>query len=885
MKHKTKLLLLAVMCILVLPLVFANGNAWAINPVTSSTYNPDAAIHDATSGGWDLPSNFFCVGPPASWDGTGATQSAVERDDLAAKGSNPVAPATDCGSTNTNCCSTKNTAIPAAVITAVKALTADQCIQYGYSYSSYSGSCSAAGWTTTDPDYVSGNTNIEPWYTDHKGCLRCHNTVYMATHDPSAAKETYLQGGHKNMLQKADGYPVGYPTGMNPSTPPYIGNSATVLTTDAAGDAFNWASAGLSGTTPYNATYTPAGGSAIPLYWVAGFSGLEGNWPHAIADDGSSYSCGRCHATGWSSDANPNTAKEPEFSFPGVSSSTSTAGHHGVYLGGSIATDTNKYASWDRWGIQCSRCHYATGAGDNGHYGEPSGGHTTFPENGVSTGGDINALCMNCHRQETGGLPNALESAGFLNASCKAAGSPYTCCTGSKTGTCNQSDTNPGGTLYISPNVYTNGVLTTLGSFSGHSHANQFLNSPHAEFTGTWGQIGCPPVSYSPAGTSDCSSDMSQYGSAFVNYTGSASGSTIITQPAGQGGACTACHDVHNTVIDNAEGQDAKGTAACTSCHSSSTDAYAPQVSISTIRHPNTTGTPFDSTLYGAPADPCAVCHMPGGQHIFRISTDPSYVEFPAGSPVAATAPNDDGVNVTWVDLDAACGQCHGGSAGATATKNGAPYMSKASLATYAATMHNGVSTAPVTNPQVGCGTGVQITAGGVATITPSVTTGSASGETVVVAWGDGVVARAANGSGSPFTHTYATTNPLTSNGDGTFNVTVTAIAPDGGMGSVVCSASMPAGSSGYSGTVKDGSGNPLGGAYVWLQRTDGSGHVLNTYVTGVDKNGNYSFTKIALGTYSAIWVTKSHYSFTCSSAASACDPNTTDLNFVGTAN
>ncbi len=134
--------------------------------------------------------------------------------------------------------------------------------------------------------------------------------------------------------------------------------------------------------------------------------------------------------------ASPNTAKEPEYSFPGISApAAKTAGK--IYLGGSIATDTNNYASWDRWGIQCSRCHYATGAGDSGHAGSNSGGHTTFPVSGVSTGGDIVSLCMNCHRQETGGLPNALEAAGFLNASCTAVGTPTLCCTGSKTGNCN----------------------------------------------------------------------------------------------------------------------------------------------------------------------------------------------------------------------------------------------------------------------------------------------------------------------------------------------------------------------------------------------------------------------------------------------------------------
>ncbi len=89
--------------------------------------------------------------------------------------------------------------------------------------------------------------------------------------DATAGKETYLKGGHKNMLQKADGFPVGYPTGMKADG---SGNTATILTTDAAGDSFNW--------TSNPPTYTPLVSAATQVFWVAGFSGLEGTWPHAL---------------------------------------------------------------------------------------------------------------------------------------------------------------------------------------------------------------------------------------------------------------------------------------------------------------------------------------------------------------------------------------------------------------------------------------------------------------------------------------------------------------------------------------------------------------------------------------------------------------------------
>jgi hypothetical protein len=45
-----------------------------------------------------------------------------------------------------------------------------------------------------------------------------------------------------------------------------------------------------------------------------------------------------------------------------------------------------------------------------------------------------------------------------------------------------------------------------------------------------------------------------------------------------------------------------------------------------------------------------------------------------------------------WNDLDMSCGQCHGGSAGPSKTKNGAPYITKAILSLYAKDMHNNES-------------------------------------------------------------------------------------------------------------------------------------------------------------------------------------------------
>jgi hypothetical protein len=59
-------------------------------------------------------------------------------------------------------------------------------------------------------------------------------------------------------------------------------------------------------------------------------------------------------------------------------------------------------------------------------------------------------------------------------------------------------------------------------------------------------------------------------------------------------------------------------------------------------------------------------------------------------------------VRSVWVDLDLACGQCHGGSFGSNATHNNAPYKSKTELAADAFNMHNVTPTASFTSQSTG---------------------------------------------------------------------------------------------------------------------------------------------------------------------------------------
>ncbi len=100
-------------------------------------------------------------------------------------------------------------------------------------------------------------------------------------------------------------------------------------------------------------------------------------------------------------------------------------------------------------------------------------------------------------------------------------------------------------------------------------------------------------------------------------------------------------------------------------------------------------------------------------QHVWRINVDANYSTYPTSeefyAPTGAqknanTAPDDQGYDAVWVDLDNACGKCHGGSGGEDAAVGG-PYFSKPQLAVAAGSMHD-TEEAPTGNCSV-CHDGV----------------------------------------------------------------------------------------------------------------------------------------------------------------------------------
>jgi len=221
----------------------------------------------------------------------------------------------------------------------------------------------------------------------------------------------------------------------------------------------------------------------------------------------------------------------------------------------------------------------------------------------------IVSLCMNCHRQETGGMP-------YANTA-NAAGTYDT--------------VNPG--LYLKVGPAHNDV-----SFVSHPHGNMFLNSPHGKFVGTFSQIGTGSFNYAGTGL---------YKS-FFQTEGEANN---------VGNGCTGCHDVHESVVPETSPFPAI-KEECTECHAKD---------LNKVQHPKMTGTPLEN-MATDPVEACEICHMPGGQHLFRVKADANYTTFPNSAMTATvnanTSPDGTFNEAVWVDMDHSCGQCHGAGTG-----------------------------------------------------------------------------------------------------------------------------------------------------------------------------------------------------------------------------
>ena len=645
--------------------------------------------------------------------------------------------------------------------------------------------------STYTPPLFTGTTNPGPG----DQCLRCHNSVTEYNGPRLRDVNWALRQGHKNMARMVtpdSGLPWAGP-GYECSVPGFTNRtdceahmgtwdpSLVIYPSDDSDNAFDWPNGDIW-----------IGGIAREVAWIFG------DWltplPRAVAklpasstqvcsdprysaatcvanggtllnNAGASYSCARCHTTGWTSDAAINAIKEPERSFPGITWDRNThAGFGVVNMSGGVTGDANKYASFDAWGITCSRCH--SSAVDNSTNGgvppfsaptAMSSHHSNmtvpdFPAACTVSGQRSESACMAAGGTwnygyctdsrfligtsfaasrtacQAGPEPAAGMGVGVWitpcsdnnygsQASCQAAGATWTLGTSSCSlpGVCNKGscsdptylnrdecedhaetwtgyDTQaacqavPGGQWAAASDIITcedagghwTGTYTQRGpiitalcmnchrqetggfpydssspagslkvgpahgtvAFVSHPHGNQFLNSPHGKFTGTFSQIATGKFNFAMTG---------EYRS-FFQTDGEA---------ANTGNGCTGCHNVHKSVVEEAfepaPEQEGAIHEECTVCHAKS---------LNLVMHPSGPGTPLEE-MAEEPYEACVACHMPEGMHLWRINVDPSYSTLPAGALTttvnANAAPDGTYTNAVWADLDHACGQCHGG--------------------------------------------------------------------------------------------------------------------------------------------------------------------------------------------------------------------------------
>ena len=520
----------------------------------------------------------------------------------------------------------------------------------------------------------------------------------------------YLMTGHKNMLRKV------LPPGTSvPSGAPMASMGNDGLTYLPSGG-FDW-TLGIFNGNPllYGVAWLPSTTDPYPVVLNQGLN---------IHGASMSYACARCHTTGYRFDG-----LGPE---PTNTTGTPAAPVYNLLTDANLPRTPNGWtsghtSSWQLTGIQCERCHgsshtdcsaavppipypkiggqtvttcsaWKDGAG-TWHQSK-----TYQPVNVAAT-----ALCIECHRQERydttqhfvqpaqlpgqnlAGWP-AIPGANSLGAvsdggSCSVSHSPSY--------TYSQCKSN-GGVWNFSPSMS-----------HGANGAESFLNSPHARFTGTLQQNAqnSPDLSVQLIGT--FSSAFSDWGEGLQPFGGPVATST-------NNGGCTACHNPHYSTIAKLNPAGTPIVKQCQDCHKAESSGY--DFSIKVVNHPIGGGTPLPSGLSSTDSSPCVVCHMGAASgtpsyHYFRINADPSYYTFgPAstwyaqsdtpgnGQPNTYVEANNPTYPAVGLDLDIACGQCHGGGNNIQTPQNtyslvsaspNAPFIPRAQLALDAQNIHS----------------------------------------------------------------------------------------------------------------------------------------------------------------------------------------------------
>lgn len=631
--------------------------------------------------------------------------------------------------------------------------TMGQCLANGGSWNNWVGQPASTTSVATTPSSsfipVWDFTRQAPETT--QGCLHCHSTLTQYNGPVERQKDSYLKHGHKNMLRKVT-------PGKNWAGP----NADGVLSlyTDAA-----------TGPIDFSAATAIINGIVRPLLYIFGDwmapapEGLDVivNIGGVAKYNGTgNYSCAACHTTGWSNSSaglcslSSNTTSAtctgaggtwyPSVGVEGIGTPGFTPAQPADSFPGITFTGAGK---WDLEGIRCPRCHNVTAP----KVVDTQIAASAFPSTHVTSGGmgalasgvGRTNLCFGCHQSiaktsNGTGLDADLSHPEYIPVKNAATAPDY------------------------------------LPEFNGHVIGNSFLNSPHARFTGNIVPNSLGKYDLEDT-TGNDNGNASKFDSKFQGYTcwqsatSSSPAKTMIVDGVikeiktktdcetlyGAGswrtdtqGTCATCHDVHNSLFVE-EQKEAALRKVCTSCHNKS---------LARINHLDSPGTPLDVPEAW---EACVTCHMPKAtssgfpMHLWRINPEADYRTFPtatefgidatATKKIANAEPDGTYTNAVWVDVDYACGQCHGGSFGPTATQNSAPYFLRSELSGYAKGMHRNEAptvsfTSNMSNYTV--------------TLTDTSTDDSIFPDNAItVNWGDGT--SSTGNAGAVFSHTYAT--------------------------------------------------------------------------------------------------------------------------------
>lgn len=684
--------------------------------------------------------------------------------------------------------------------------TQGECLAQGATWSNWTGQAASTTPIATTPV----GSVIPVWdYTKQApdadaGCLHCHSYLSQANGPAERFKDSYLKTGHKNMLRTVTaGKPWAGPDGVAYTTDGTVGIDFSTATVTPSGKKLfyiygDWMIAAptlVYENTVGNNTSTYSCGACH----TAGYSDAS---LVCTVNPTVNTSAGACTAAGGTLTAS---------AAPGVESIGTTgftpAQPAATFPSLNLGTLSPK---WDLNGIQCARCHNAAIGKVVDTQIAASAYKTTQATSGgmgalTATNQGRTDLCFGCHQSQAKVWP----------AGTTTTLDPTVIPTGASHGAAYGRDFNG----HVIGQSFLNSVhgqftgtvaLNAIGKYDLGG-----LNGAGGIYASKFKGYSCWQTASgnSPAKTKNTAGDEIKDKASCESLYGAGAwradngGST--SDPAYKQGTCATCHDVHNSLFVDSQAEAAL-RKTCQDCHVNNativaTDAAAPQIDELAIAHPMGAGTPFDTTLY---ENACVVCHMATQAeanlnqntipaHVWRINTNASYNTFPTsaqfyggscnvGNPGSFTTPpqyttsaactgasgiwtpttqnrnatmSPDGTfaNAVWVDLDLACGQCHGGTLGSSNTHNGAMYFDKSYLAGIAPSMHSSSTVPPTvgsTTPAIS-GLGVSFTDASSGSPAPA----------IEVNWGDGQVSFGT--AGDAFSHTYGS--------GGVFNILHTA--------------------------------------------------------------------------------------------------------------